>query len=186
MPQKSKDTTTPQDTSGTWDKTSGSAGQGQPGTGTGEQAGTFGSARSKADKLAEAGKDQLADEGRRLADGLRESADRGDGVQARLLDVMADTLTELSDDLRGRDLRSMLTQLDDMAHRHPGAVVAGAAFLGFAAIRVARASARHPAGSDTRSGNRRSGAWGGQGYGRASGRGYAQEAQPRYGTGTST
>ena len=104
-------------------------------------------ARTEAERRAEAGKAQLADEGRRLADSLHEAAgaQRRDSPQARILDRMAESVAEASDELRDQKIGKLLGDAEDFARRHPGAFVASAALLGFAATRFMRASAPQPA-----------------------------------------
>ena len=104
-------------------------------------------AQNEAGRRAEAGKSHLADEGRRLADSLHEAAgaQRRGSPQARILDRVAESVAEASDELRGQSVGRLLHDAEDFARRHPGAFVAGAALLGFAATRFVRASAAHPA-----------------------------------------
>lgn len=99
-------------------------------------------AQDEAGRRAEAGKAHLADEGRRLADSLHEAAgaQRRDSPRARILDRMAESVAEASDELRGQSVGRLLGEAEDFARRHPGAFVASAALLGFAATRFMRAS----------------------------------------------
>lgn len=92
---------------------------------------------------AAAGKDKLAEEGERLAQGLRDAAaaQRDDSLQGRLLETVADSLADMSVGLRKSSPASLMRDMNRFARRHPGAFVAGAALAGFALARFARTSA---------------------------------------------
>ncbi|MCU9850233.1 hypothetical protein OEZ60_19775 [Defluviimonas sp. WL0024] len=108
-----------------------------------------GALKDAATNRAETGKDMLSDQGKALADRLRTQAEEDRGTfRARLLNVVADGVSEASEDLRGRSLNSILEKTEDFARQHPGAFVAGAAVAGFALARFARASARPRQESD--------------------------------------
>lgn len=97
----------------------------------------------EAEARVDAGKDMVADQGQRLASDLRDAAEsRGeDSFQGRLLDTVASGVSDISENLRGRSLSSILEQAEGFARRNPGAFIAGAAIAGFALARFARASA---------------------------------------------
>ncbi|WP_347311431.1 hypothetical protein [Defluviimonas sp. SAOS-178_SWC] len=95
--------------------------------------------RSEAQARAEAGKEMVSDQGRKLADRLR-ADDGADDLQSRILNVVAGGVSELSDDLRRRSLASLVDEAERFARSHPGAFVAGAAVAGFVLSRFARAS----------------------------------------------
>lgn len=99
--------------------------------------------RSEAEARAEAGKDLISDQGLKLAEKLR-SESANDDLQSRILDVVAGSVAEMSEDLRGRSLSSIVDETERFARRHPGAFVAGAAIAGFALARFARASSEAP------------------------------------------
>lgn len=97
------------------------------------------SATDFASKKADVMKDSIADEGHRLAQSLRSAAsDRGESVQARVLDVVAGGVEQVSESMRGRSLSSMYSDVQAFARRNPGAFVAGAAIVGFAVARFVR------------------------------------------------
>lgn len=75
---------------------------------------------------------------RRAADELREGS-----PQERTFGHMADALADASDTVRDRDLGEMAGDLSDLARRNPLAFLGGAALLGFAGTRIARASERN-------------------------------------------
>ncbi|TNC72448.1 hypothetical protein [Rubellimicrobium roseum] len=130
-------------------------------------------ARSQAMSQAETAKDALADTGERLAQSLRSAVDGGDdSIQARLMAAAADSVSEWSDQLRGRNFQDLLRQTESFARRNPGAFVAAAALAGFALARFARASSSSGSSSygssqDSYGGayGMESGATGGQSYG---------------------
>ncbi len=95
--------------------------------------------RSQAEAGAEAGKDMVSDQGLKLAERLRAGAD-ADDLQSRILNVVAGSVAEMSEDLRGRSLPSLVDETERFARSHPSAFVAGAALAGFALARFARAS----------------------------------------------
>ena len=101
---------------------------------------TASAARAEALDRAETAKDTIADEGRRLADSLRAQGG-DDSIQAKVLNVVADSVSDLSDSLRGRSFADLLSEAQSFARRNPGAFVAAAALAGFALARFARASA---------------------------------------------
>lgn len=99
--------------------------------------------KGAAEGRAEEGRDAVSEHGDALADRLRSRAgDPDHSFRGRLLTVMADGVAEISDDLRGRSLQSILDRTEHFARRHPGAFVAGAALAGFSLARLAMASAR--------------------------------------------
>ena len=106
------------------------------------------SAMTQAKAHAEDGRDRLAEETRRFADGLRSSPDSADGksLQGRVMNTVADGISELSEELRDRSVASLWDDVQDMARKNPGAFVAAAGVLGFAAARFMMATedkARH-------------------------------------------
>lgn len=99
---------------------------------------------------ADVARDSLAEGGKRLAESIRTAAgDPNAGtIQAKVLDVVADNVAQMSDRLRGRDLRSLMDDVQGFARRSPAVFVAGAAVAGFAMARFLRASSepRHDDG----------------------------------------
>ncbi|MCB1339743.1 MAG: hypothetical protein KDK24_01490 [Pseudooceanicola sp.] len=93
--------------------------------------------RAEAEARAELGKDIVSDQGMKLADSLRSDAD---DLQARMQNVLAQGVADLSEELRQTNLTTILEGTQDFARRHPGAFVAGAALAGFALARFLRAS----------------------------------------------
>ena len=85
--------------------------------------------------------DALAEQGEQLAAGLKDlAAEQEGGFQSRLLDNIADSIFQAAEGLRGQGLRSALKQTDAFARQNPGAFVATAALVGFAAVRFARSA----------------------------------------------
>lgn len=101
-------------------------------------------ARDHAAQRAEDARNGVADDVGELASAFRSAADRlRDGSpQARGIGRIADGLADASQGLHDKDLGEMADELNDFARRNPVAFLGGAALLGFAATRFARASAR--------------------------------------------
>lgn len=74
---------------------------------------------------------------RRASEELRDGS-----PQERTFGYMASTLADLSDTVRDKDLGEMVDDLSRFARRNPVAFLGGAALLGFAGVRMAKASAR--------------------------------------------
>jgi dihydroxyacetone kinase len=113
--------------------------------------------RDEAETRADAGKDMIADEGRRLAQGLRAAAGNkgSDSLHGRLLETFATSVSDMSEGLRSRSFGSLLSEAEGFARRNPGAFVAAAGLTGFALARFAAASTPDPVssqgkGSDSR------------------------------------
>ena len=99
-------------------------------------------ARHEAMDRAEGAKDGLADQGERFAQTLRSALDQGDdSIQSKLMAAAADSVTDLSNTLRGKSFEQLMADAGEFAKRSPGAFVAAAALAGFAVARFARASA---------------------------------------------
>lgn len=94
------------------------------------------------EERADLAKDSLADGGKRLADSIRTAAGDPDSgsMQAKVLDLVATNVADMSERLRGRDLQSIMTDVQDFARRNPAAFIAGAAVAGFAMARFLRSS----------------------------------------------
>lgn len=101
------------------------------------------SLRAEAEARAEEGKAQLSRQGMKLNEVLRNRAESADyAIERRVLNVVAGGVAEMSKDLRGRSVSSIVDETERFARRHPGAFIAGAAIAGFAIARFARASSR--------------------------------------------
>ena len=104
---------------------------------------------------ADAARETLSDAGERLAATLeRASADGdGDALRSRMLSSVAQGLTSASEALRQRSVSDLTADIRTLAKRHPGAFMAAAAVVGFAAARFVRSSAaRRTAERDLHSG----------------------------------
>lgn len=90
-------------------------------------------------------KDGVADEISSIGNALRRASDdlRSGSPQERTFGQMASTLADLSDTVRDKDLGEMVDDLSNFARRNPIAFMGGAALLGFAGVRMAKASQRH-------------------------------------------
>lgn len=95
-----------------------------------------------ASKRVDAAKDMIADEGHRLAKTLRASAsDRGDGLEAHVLDAVAGGVETVSSNVGRRGMPALFADVQTFARRNPGAFVAGAAVVGFALALFIRSGA---------------------------------------------
>jgi len=103
-------------------------------------------AADEAIRRGEAGKETVADEISDMGNALRRASDelRSGSPQERSFGQMAGALADLSDTVREKDLGEIAGDLSDFARRNPLAFLGGAALLGFAGTRLARASQRTP------------------------------------------
>ncbi|MGQ0567366.1 MAG: hypothetical protein ACT4OK_20200 [Gemmobacter sp.] len=102
-----------------------------------------GAVRDAVTDRADAAKDTVATAGDRLADSLRNAAERvhDGGVPERVLHAVADRVGGAADSLRGHSAADLVTDLRSFASRHPGAFAAAAAVAGFALARYLQSSA---------------------------------------------
>ena len=102
------------------------------------------SAQSFAEDKAEEYKGQAASEMNRMATALRDAGSdlREGSPQERAISSMADNLADAADAFANRDLGSLMADASAFARRNPTAFLGGAALLGFAAARFAKASQR--------------------------------------------
>lgn len=107
------------------------------------------SARSVIDKagdevsnVADTAKRSFADQTGNVASALRTAADelRSGSAQERTFSQMADGLADMSDAVRDKDLGEIVDSLGGFARKNPMMFLGGAALLGFAATRFAKAS----------------------------------------------
>lgn len=84
----------------------------------------------------------IAEHGLRFAQNLRDAAgsQKADSFQGRLLEIVASGVSDLSENLRDRNLSSLLSQAEGIARRNPTIFVAGAAAAGFAVTRYLMSS----------------------------------------------
>ncbi len=93
---------------------------------------------------AESAKAGVADEISTVGDALRRASDdlRDGSPQERTFGQMASTLADLSDTVRDKDMGEMVDDLSGFARRNPVAFLGAAALVGFAGVRMAKASQR--------------------------------------------
>jgi hypothetical protein len=98
-------------------------------------------ARAKADHA----KADVANEVKDVAMALRRASEelRGGSAQERTLGQIASSLADASDSIRDKDLGEMLQTVKRVARDNPALFLGGAAQLGFAASRYAKASGGH-------------------------------------------
>lgn len=94
--------------------------------------------RSRADAM----KSDVADEVKDVALVLRRASEelRGGSAQERTLGTIASSLADASDALRNKDLGEIVQMVSKVARENPVIFLGGAALLGFAASRYAKAS----------------------------------------------
>ena len=95
--------------------------------------------RSKADGA----KADVASEVKDVAEALRRASEemRGGSAQERTLGTIASSLADVSDAIRDKDLGEIVQMVSKVARDNPILFLGGAALLGFAASRYAKASA---------------------------------------------
>lgn len=97
---------------------------------------------SEAAQYADQAKGAAADEVKGVASALRTAADemRSGSPQERTMSQIAEGLADVSESLRDQDLGQMVGTVSEFARRNPIAFLGGAALIGFAATRFAKAS----------------------------------------------
>ncbi len=103
---------------------------------------TLASVRDVAVEKADAARESLSDVGDRLAATLQRASDDPDGdeLKSRMLGSVAKGLTTASDALRQKSVTDLTADIRTLARKHPGAFMAAAAVVGFAAARFMRSS----------------------------------------------
>lgn len=99
-------------------------------------------AASAAAKQAKAAKSSAADEVSNVASALRTAAEemRSGSPQERTFGQIAEGLADASDAMREKDLSTMVQDVSAFARKNPLVFLGGAALIGFAATRFAKAS----------------------------------------------
>jgi len=105
-----------------------------------------------AQDMAHKAQDSAADEVKDVASALRTAAEelRNGSPQQRTFSQIADGLADVSDSMRDKDMGEMMHDLNSFARRNPVVFLGGAALLGFAATRFAKASGRGSQGDNGR------------------------------------
>jgi hypothetical protein len=101
-------------------------------------------AKDMASAKAEEAKGYATSEIDRQAESIR-SAGRefgDDSYQAHAADYLAQNLSQAAEVIRGKDMGDLVDDLSLFARRNPGLFLGGAALLGFAAVRLMKASER--------------------------------------------
>nr|WP_306263605.1 hypothetical protein [Pararhizobium sp. IMCC3301] len=100
------------------------------------------SATKAAVSRADAAKSSVADEVSGVASALRTAAEemRSGSPQERTFGQIAEGLADASDALRQKDLSTMVEDVTRFARKNPLVFLGGAALIGFAATRFAKAS----------------------------------------------
>lgn len=94
--------------------------------------------------IADAARDSVADDMSAISGALRRASNelRDGSPRERTFGAAADAMADLADSLRDRDLGQIADELGDFARRNPVGFLGGAALLGFAGARMAKASRR--------------------------------------------
>ena len=94
---------------------------------------------------ADDAKDGVADEVSSVGDALRRASDelRSGSPQEQMFASAASSLADFADNLRGNDTGELINRISDFGRRNPIAFLGGAALLGFAGVRMAKASSQH-------------------------------------------
>lgn len=102
------------------------------------------SAINEAQSRADAAKEGVAEEISSVSKALRHASEelRRGSPQERTFGYMAGAIADLADTVRDKDMGEMVDDLSDFARRNPVAFLGGAALLGFAGVRMAKASRR--------------------------------------------
>lgn len=113
----------------------------------------FDEAMTEVRAKADGAKTDVANEVKDVAMALRRASEemRGGSAQERTLGTIASSLADASDSLRDKDLGEMVQMVSKVARENPVLFLGGAALLGFAASRYAKASASHAPASNARS-----------------------------------
>lgn len=102
----------------------------------------FGQAMTEVRSKADDAKDGVANEVNDVAKALRRASEelRGGSAQERTLGTLASGLADASDQIRDKDLGQIVQMVSKVARDNPMMFLGGAALLGFAASRYAKAS----------------------------------------------
>jgi len=108
-------------------------------------------ATKAAARQADAAKSSVADEVSGVASALRTAAQemRSGSPQERTFGQIAEGLADASDALRDKDLGTMVQDVTQFARKNPLMFLGGAALIGFAATRFAKASGETDAARDS-------------------------------------
>lgn len=111
----------------------------------------FGEAVTEVRARADDAKSGVADEVEGVASALRRASEelRGGSAQERTLGTIAGSLAEASDAIRDKDLGEIVQMASRVARENPVLFLGGAALLGFALSRYAKASGDHATGTST-------------------------------------
>ena len=104
----------------------------------------YSQARTEVRGKADDAKAYVADEVKDISMALRHASEelRGGSAQERTLGTIAGSLADASDSIRDKDLGEIVAMVSKVARENPLLFLGGAALLGFAASRYAKASAR--------------------------------------------
>lgn len=103
-------------------------------------------ARQHAAERADEAKQHLADQVSTVGQAFRRASEdlRAGSPQEQVFGQAANTIADLADGIRGKDLGAIVDDMNTFARRNPLVFLGGAALLGFAGARLARASQKRP------------------------------------------
>ncbi|SPJ23386.1 hypothetical protein [Palleronia abyssalis] len=106
--------------------------------------------RDEAGRQADHAQGRVASEAGNVADALRKAAEasRDGSPQERTFGQVADAMADVSEAIERKDLGELMDDASDFARRNPVAFLGGAALLGFAASRFAKASSHRSPKTD--------------------------------------
>ncbi len=117
----------------------------------------YGEVVNEARSMADHTKSDVADEVKDVASALRRASEelRTGSLQERTLGQIASTIAGASESVRDKDLGEILTMVSRAGRKNPVLFLGGAALLGFAASRYAKASADRNTSGDAQERNRK-------------------------------
>lgn len=112
----------------------------------GQQA--YDTVKDEAGRQADEAQNRIASEAGDVAQALRKAAEasRDGSPQERTFGQIADALADASENFNRKDLGELVSDANHFARRNPLAFLGGAALLGFAAARFAKASSHRSGG----------------------------------------
>jgi hypothetical protein len=105
---------------------------------------SYQAAKEEVTHRAEGAKSSIADELSGVAEALRHASDemRDNSTSRRAVGWVADSLNDVSQAMRNRETSQLMSDIGGFARRNPALFLGGAALVGFAISRFAKASSR--------------------------------------------
>jgi hypothetical protein len=114
---------------------------------------SYAAAKEEVTHRAEGAKSSIADEISGVADALRKASSemRDNSTSRRTVGWVADSLNDASQAIRSRETSQLMNDISGFARRNPALFLGGAALVGFAISRFAKASAHRTSTSGSQS-----------------------------------